>query len=191
MYKINVVLSILVMQFFTNVLVANEVVATEEWIFSELKGKNTFFAAFKNPLDKKPLTEDQRSAIRRVMIDKSSNTNVPMLADPAILDDGISSPSNVTVGLFSESRNEPDMPKGVAMIKYDDATGGGQHQHVVWRTTFVDTYVLISDNVTSVYSVHRNVKHSNGGYLLTYVTIRNTMLGVSRYSMHGSAKRSR
>lgn len=168
---------------------ARDVKSIEEWTFSSLKGNNTYFAAYKNPKDKTPITEEQRAALRRAMIDKSSNSNIPLLAEPAIMEDSISNPSKVTVGLFDESRDEPESPKGVASVKYDDPMGGGDDQYIVWRTTFLDTYVLISDKVTCIYTVHRNVKHPDGGYLLTYVTIRNSPLGVSSYSMSGSAKR--
>lgn len=168
---------------------AKDVKSIEEWTFSPLEGMNTYFAAYKNPKDKTPITEEQRAVFRRAMIDKSSNSNIPLLAEPAIIEDSVNNPSKVTVALFDESREEPESPKGVASVKYDDAMGSADDQYIVWRTTFLDTYVLISDKVTCVYTVHRNVKHSDGGFLLTYVTIRNSPLGVSSYSMSGSAKR--
>ena len=170
---------------------ARELKVVEEWTFSSLKGINTYFAAYKNPKDKSPTTEEQRAAIRRAMIDNSSNSNIPLLAEPARMEDSISNPSKVTLGLFDDSRGEPEQPKGIARIRYDDAMGGGDDQYMVWRTTFMDTYVMISDKATCIYTVHRNVRHPDGGNLLTFVTIRNTVLGVSSYCMVGSARKDK
>jgi hypothetical protein len=168
---------------------AREIKSVEEWTFSSLKGTNTYFAAYKDPSEKTPPTEEQRAAMRRAIIDNASNSNIPFLPSPARMEDGISNTATVTVGLFNLSRDDPELPKGAATVKYTDGLGSGEDQYLAWRSTHLDTYMMISDKTTYIYTVHRNVRHPDGGNLLTLVTIRNNMIGVSSYTMIGSARR--
>lgn len=159
--------------------------ATEEWRFSGLTGTNTYFASHSDP-NRKEVTEESRSRLRRAMIDNSS---MPILPKPVVLEDGISSETQVTVLLRDESRDDPQKPKGVASFKYRNSLGENEDAYVVWRGANTDSYIMFSDKVISIYTVHRNVAHPDGGYLLTLTQIGNAPLGVRSYSMSGSAKR--
>ena len=187
--RINPILTVLVTLLCADMTAANEIVAVEEWTFSEFKGKNTFFAAHHVPQSGKPMTEAQRSAIRKALVDSESNANVPFLANPVTLSDGLSGTTKVSVILYSESRDSPEALKGVALFEHTNDKNTNTSKCLVWRSTFTDTYTFVDGKVTYIYTVHRNVKLNDGSYLLTLVTIRNSALGVTSYSMSGSAKK--
>lgn len=159
--------------------------ATEEWRFSGLTGTNTYFASHSDPV-RKEVTEESRSRLRRAMIDNSS---MPILPKPVVMEDGISNETQVTVLLHDESRDNPQKPKGVAALNYRNGLGDNEDAYIVWRGTHTDSYMLFSDKVISIYTVHRNVAHPDGGYLLTLTQIGNAPMGVRSYNMQGSAKR--
>jgi hypothetical protein len=156
----------------------------EEWRFSGLTGSNTYLASHSNP-GSQP-TEQSRSSLRRAMIDNSS---MPILKKPIVMEDGISNETQVTVVLKDDSRENPQGPKGFATLKYKNQLGESEDMYIAWRGTHTDTYVMFSDKTVAVYTVHRNVPHPNGGYLLTLNQIGNAPLGVRAYTMYGSARR--
>lgn len=156
----------------------------EEWRFSGLTGSNTYLASHSNP-SVEP-TDETRSSLRRAMID---NSKMPILKKPIVIEDGISNETQVTVMLQDDTRDNPHVPKGFATLKYKNQLGESEEVYIAWRGTHTDTYVMFSDKTVAVYTVHRNVPHPNGGYLLTLNQIGNAPLGVRAYMLHGSARR--
>lgn len=162
-----------------------DIKAVENWQFSEMKGSNVYYASNIDPANRNNMSEDERARVRRAMTDNSS---MPILRNPVSLEDSISNKADVAIAWTRDSKTASENPAGIAVIKFTDGLGENVSQYIVWRGDYTTSLVSVGTKSTVIYTIHHNVSHPNGGFLLTYTTIRNSILGVNTYTMSGSAK---
>ena len=164
-----------------NALDVNDVKTVEVWQISDMDGEvYTFASHAKNP---ESMTEEDKVRIRAAITD---NSRMPLL--PRRISSGKTQTKGMTltVGRTRETSDTPDEATAIAKAEYK---AGGEDLLMGFRDKHIDTYVLVGEKVAQVYTIHRNVKCEDGGFLVTLIGTRNSPIGVTTSSFSGSAKR--
>lgn len=165
--------------------IANSSAAEEKetWSISALKGTQVFYASHIGRTSASNLTPAERQALTDAMAD---NSNMPPMPAPAAVETSMGA-SAIAVRWVQPSSKDLTDPAGVASLSHS----AGEDTMPAYRAGHTITFMLNSDKVTMVYTIHTNVKMPDGGYLVTVTGVRNSFIGVTSLSFSGSAKLSR
>jgi hypothetical protein len=152
---------------------------TQRWNITAMKGTQVFFASHIGVADASNIKPHQREILMRAMVD---NSNMPPMSAPESIVTNMGA-SSITVRWSQSSSKDHTDPAGIAVIKYP----AGEDGMIAYRAGHTETYMLNSDKVTQVYTIHRNVRMPDGGYLVTVTGVRNSFIGVTSMNFSGSA----
>jgi hypothetical protein len=155
----------------------------ETWNLSPMKGTQVFYASHIGKSNASNLTNDERRTLTAAIADNSSMP--PMRSPESVHTEMAASTLNVRWAQ-SSSKDHTD-PAGIASVVH----AAGEDGMIAYRSGHTITFILNSDKVTQVYTIHTNVRMPDGGYLVTLTGVRNSFIGVTSLNFSGSARLGR
>ena len=162
---------------------AQTVQGVEVYEISEVKGQQVYYASHiksEHMKDSNLIDDEDRAALRGAI--GKTGIAMPRLSTPYVDDNCRVQKSRITITTLLDKKGEQIE---IGKNEYNN----GEDPLMVIRNDDTITCILMSEGVSQIYTIHKNVTFPDGAKLVTAQTTRNRPLGVSTVSASGKATR--
>jgi hypothetical protein len=167
----------------SSISIAQTVQGVEVYEISEVKGQQVYYASHiksEHMKDSNLIDDEDRAALRGAI--GKTGIAMPRLSTPYVDDNCRVQKSRIIITTLLDKKGEQIE---IGKNEYNN----GEDPLMIIRNDDTITCILMTEGVSQIYTIHKNVTFPDGAKLVTAQTTRNRPLGVSTVSASGKATR--